>query len=93
MPRTKKIREKIGEDREIIAGNDFFKSIIAQCKADLPQDWRERALKKFPDLNNPAGFTTLNNIYYGRNTSDVQVILYLADMAEVNKKHPLTTNL
>lgn len=89
MPVTKKIIEKVGKDREIIAGNDFFRKIILEAKGDLPADWEERALKKFPDLNNPAGFTTLKNIYYGRNAADVQVILFLSDLAEVNKKNPL----
>jgi hypothetical protein len=87
MPQTKENRKNVINSRTVTTGNEFFKGIIAKVKKDLPEDWKERVLAKFPDLNNPDGFTVLQNIYYGRSSADAEVILYMADMATLNGKY------
>jgi len=54
---------------------------VQSCKDDLPPDWKERVLKKFPAINNPKGFTLLQNIYHLKSAANVEVILYMADLA------------
>lgn len=65
--------------------DDYFKAIVKKCKPNLPKDWKDRVLAKFPSLNNPKGFTLLQNIYHLKSAANVEVILYLKDLATVNK--------
>lgn len=77
----RKASKKSSKSGTITKPDDYFKAIVQSCKDDLPPDWKERVLKKFPAINNPKGFTLLQNIYHLKSAANVEVILYMADLA------------
>lgn len=65
--------------------DDYFKAIVAECKPHLPRNWREMVLKRFPDLDTAQGATLLSNIHSLKSAANVEVILYMADLAGHNQ--------
>lgn len=85
-----KIMPETSEKRNLISGNDHFKALVGEFKQHLPLNWRDQVLEKFPDLNTAEGRKSLDNIFYGRSAADVEVILYMADLAGHNQRNPKT---
>jgi hypothetical protein len=79
-----KIMPKTSKKRKVVSGSGYFKSLVKRFRDNLPRNWKERVLAKFPDLNNEEGRNLLDNIFYGRSAADAEVILYMDDMANNN---------
>lgn len=67
------------------SATDYFKDVVKGFKEFLPSDWKERVYLKFPELRTPEGYTLLSNTYQLKSAARVDVILYMADLAQANK--------